>query len=193
MNEGSATTSAVILLADGFEEMEAVILADTLRRGKWRVALAGVTGMSLTGSRGVRVLAEVPWRGTNHEEFDVMILPGGREGTTRLASEESVLEALRERASANKWIAAVCAAPLVLKAAGVLNGRRFTSHPSVKDEISLPGWENRRVVADGHLVTSQGPGTCFELALELLRLLNGRAAAEDAARGLILPSTLAGG
>lgn len=183
-------TSAAILLADGFEEMEAVIIADTLRRGKWRVTLAGVTGPTVTGSREVKLVADTLWSRISHTDFDVMILPGGREGTRRLAAEQSVLAALRERAGSDKWIAAVCAAPLVLKTAGILAGRRFTSHPSVKDEIGLPGWENSRVVADGRLVTSQGPGTCFDLALELLRLLAGPGVAENVTAGLILPSTI---
>ncbi len=182
--------SAVILLADGFEEMEAVIIADTLRRGKWQVILAGVAGSTVTGSREVKIVADTLWSRVSHSDFDVMILPGGRDGTRRLAAEHSVLAALRERITSHRWIAAVCAAPIVLKAAGILSRRRFTSHPSVRDEIGLPEWENSRVVADGRLVTSQGPGTCFDMALELLRLLDGPEVAQNVAAGLILPSTI---
>jgi putative intracellular protease/amidase len=87
----------------------------------------------------------------------------------------------------DKWLAAICAAPRVLQAAGVLAGRTVTSHPSVRDELTVPTLSDERVVVDGRLVTSQGPGTAFEFALALLRNVEGTAVADRVAAGLVLP------
>lgn len=180
---------ALVLLAEGVEEMEAVIAIDVLRRCGVEVVAAS-TGMAreITASRGVRLIADV----LLHEAlpaagFDVLVIPGGAGGARRLAGDPRVLELVRLYAQAGKLIAAVCAGPLALEAAGVLHGVRITSHPAVRDQF--PGVQlcSDRVAVDGNFITSQGPGTSMEWALVIARRLVGEEVAAKVAEGLVLP------
>jgi 4-methyl-5(b-hydroxyethyl)-thiazole monophosphate biosynthesis len=122
-------------LAEGVEEMEAVIVADVLRRAGARVDLKGLTAERLVkASRGVLLGHEGELSGD--EDADLIVLPGGSEGARRLASDRRVLDLLRRFEANGKWIAAVCAAPSVLVAAGVGRGRRMTSHPGVREQVA---------------------------------------------------------
>lgn len=177
---------ALVPLADGVEEMEAVIVIDTLRRAQWDVVSVGLTGKTITASRGVKLVADAEWADIVPASFDIVILPGGREGTRVLCADPRIQNLIQEFVGANKWVAAICAAPLALQAAGVLTGRRATCHPGVRDELIATRRLNDRVVVDDRMVTSQGPGTAFEFALSLIRLLDGPAASDAIARGLIL-------
>jgi len=177
---------ALVPLANGAEEMEAVIVIDTLRRARWDVVSVGLTGRTIVASRGVTLVADAEWAEIVPSSFDILVLPGGREGTRVLCSDARVQKLIQEFAQANKWVAAICAAPLALQAAGVLTGCRATCHPGVRDELTATRRLNDRVVVDGRIVTSQGPGTTFEFALSLIRLLDGPAAADAVAQGLIL-------
>ena len=177
---------ALVPLANGVEEMEAVIVIDTLRRARWEVVSVGITGKTLIASRGVRLVADAEWPEINPESFDVLALPGGREGTRALCSDPKLQDLIRRFVKLDKWIGAICAAPLALQSAGILDGRRVTCHPGVREELTATPRLEDRVVVDGHLVTSQGPGTAFEFALTLIRLLDGPAAANTVATGLIL-------
>lgn len=178
---------ALVPLADGVEEMEAVIIIDTLRRGKWEVVSAAVTPAPITASRGVCLLPDQPWSSINPLDFDILVIPGGAAGTRVLMATPSVLDAVREFRQRGKPVAAICAGPLVLQAAGVLNGIRATCHPGVAKELTATPRLTDRVVVDEGIITSQGPGTSFEFALVILRHLDGPAAADAVAAGLILP------
>lgn len=182
----------LIPLAPGCEEMEAVILIDTLRRAGWEVVAAAIEDGPVRCSRGVRILADARWRELDPIEFDLLVIPGGKSGTERLLEESALLEAVRIFDLAEKPIAAICAGPLVLEAAGVLAGRCYTSHPSVADEfqdgerVASPA-----VVEDGHIITSQGPGTTFAFALALVARWEGREKAEAMARAMLVdPASL---
>ncbi len=173
----------LVPLADGSEEMEAVIVVDTLRRVPWRVTTAGIGPGIVTGARGVRLVPDAAWADLDPTAFDLLVIPGGSAGVEALARDPRVLEAVRGFATAGKWLAAVCAGPLVLQAAGVLAGRRATCHPevSLSQTRRLPD----RVVVDGRLVTSQGPGTTLEFALAIVREVEGAAAAEKLAKSMV--------
>ncbi|MEM8713522.1 MAG: DJ-1 family glyoxalase III, partial [Planctomycetota bacterium] len=137
---------------------------------------AGLDGPGpVKGSRGISVMAESSLSDHAQESFDAVILPGGLGGTHRLRDSESVRKAVRAQLDAGRLTAAICAAPLALKAAGVLEGRRITHHPSVADDLLGSGAEltGERVVKDGQLFTSQGPGTAMEFALALVQELRG--------------------
>ncbi len=160
--------NALIPLADGVEEMEAVILIDVLRRAEWDVVSVGLREGPVTASRGVRLLPDKKWSEVNPDDFDWIILPGGAPGAQKLIADDRVAYALQRHARAGKRLAAVCAAPTVLHAAGVIGGRAITSHPSVAQRLGDARRSNERVVVDGPLVTSQGPGTCFDFALAIV-------------------------
>jgi len=173
---------ALVPLAPGFEEMEAVIIVDVLRRAGVEVALAGLEGVGpVLGSRGISASAEVDLDEVGAETFDAIVLPGGMGGTLAMRDDERVVAAVRRHAEAGRLVAAVCAAPLVLERAGLLRGRTATSHPGVRDELAGAGvvLSGDRVVRDGDLLTSQGPGTAMEFALAVAEALVGAEVARE--------------
>ncbi len=160
--------NALIPLADGVEEMESVIITDVLRRAGWDVVTAGFEEGVVTASRGVRLQPDVLWADVCEREHDMLIIPGGAEGVRRLCEDSTVLDTVRRYSRQERWIAAICAGPMVLETAGILRGRRVTSHPSVIDMIKTASVEASPVVLDGRLVTSRGPGTALMFALALV-------------------------
>lgn len=178
---------ALVLIADGSEEMEIVITVDVLRRAQWDVTTASVDDTTITASRGVRLLADQSLESVDAGAYDILVIPGGMGGVERLMSEEAVLDTVRHFQGNARWIGAICAGPLVLQAAGILEGKLVTSHPSVREQLTVPRTSDNRVVVDGLLVTSQGPGTAFEFALKMIELLESTEAAQAVAAGLVLP------
>lgn len=178
---------ALVLLADGAEEMEVVITADVLRRAGVEVVLAGVDGAGpVTCSRKVRLLPDVALREATGT-FDVVVLPGGAEGAKRLGAHAAVGALLREREREGRLVAAICAAPRALQDHGVFGGRRMTCHPSVRAVVSAHGTvTDAPVVEDGPLVTSRGPGTAFTFALTLVARLAGVEKAAEVRGPLVL-------
>jgi 4-methyl-5(b-hydroxyethyl)-thiazole monophosphate biosynthesis len=176
----------LIPLADGAEEMEAVILIDVLRRAQFEVTVAGLRPGEVTASRGVRLVPDVSWDELDDRKFDLLMIPGGMEGTRRLMGDERVLARIRAMVETGQWVGAICAGPLVLQAAGVLTGRRVTCHPGVVDQLTATARLPDRVVIDGRLMTSQGPGTTIEFALAAIRALAGEALAKRVAEGMLV-------
>ncbi len=182
------STSVLIPIAPGCEEMEAVILIDTFRRAGWNVVAAAVDDPVVVCSRGVRLVADAQWDQIDANAFDLLVLPGGGPGTERLCGDESVLQAIRSFVEAGKWVGAVCAAPLVLQQAGVVNGVELTSHPSVGARLTTARYRSELpVVIDRRFVTSQGPGTSFEFALTLVGLRDGEDRADELRLSMCLP------
>jgi protein DJ-1 len=169
---------ALVLLAPGAEEMETTIVVDVLRRAGVEVALAGVEGPeTVTCSRGVRITPDLPL-GAFDGLADAIVLPGGAAGAKVLAESAQVGARLRAHWDAGRTVAAICAGPTALARHGIAPGTRLTSHPGVREELAQSyRTSDDRVVEDGQLITSQGPGTSFEFALALVRKLCGEAVA----------------
>ena len=183
-------TSALIPLAEGVEEMEAVIAIDVLRRAQWRVITVGLQAGFLTASRGVRLQPDETWGAVDPAAWDALVIPGGAGGVRSLVRDERVLAAVRGFHVQRKWVAAICAAPLVLQAAGILTATsRVTCHPGAAAELTVTKRLDETTVVDGRLVTSQGPGTAFEFALTLVRLIDGAAAARSLAASMVLSAS----
>ena len=177
---------ALIPIAVGCEEMEAIIVADTLRRAGWNVVLAGLNGIApVTASRKVKIIPDARWEELDLLSFDLLVLPGGAGGTKALCDHDGVQETIRIFDIEEKWIAAICAGPLALHKAGVLKGRAFTCFPGAEKEMHRSDRSDDAVVVDRNFVTSQGPGTAFAFALKLIELLDSPAAAEKVRSGLI--------
>lgn len=174
----------LVPVADGSEEMEVVIIVDVLRRAGIDVVLAGLEGGAVTCSRGVRLQPDTDLDLVLAEAWDAIVVPGGGSGSERLAAHTGLRERLKEMVDQEKWVAAICAGPRVLAAAGLLSGQSFTCHPGVRSEML--GASDDRVVQSGRILTSQGPGTAMEFSLELVRVLLGDEKAESIARPLIL-------
>jgi 4-methyl-5(b-hydroxyethyl)-thiazole monophosphate biosynthesis len=178
----------LVPIADGTEEMEAVIIIDCLRRAGMQVTVAAAkSSPTIVASRGVRIEADSLLSAVADEPFDAIVLPGGGPGTEILRQCEPLLAMLKFAARQGKLVAAVCAGPLVLQAAGLLAGRRATCHPGVKASLTSTMWLHERVVIDDAIITSQGPGTSFEYALAIIEYLQGATARATVEAGLILP------
>lgn len=158
--------NALLLLAEGFEEIEAVTVIDVLRRAGVVVTVAALTSSPVHGSHDIAVVADTTLEEVDAANFDALVLPGGMPGAQHLREDARVLGLVREFVAASKLTAAICAGPTVLEAAGVLRGRRATSYPG----YALPSAEYREeaVVEDGVVVTSRGPATALEFALALV-------------------------
>lgn len=172
---------ALIPLAHGVEEMEAVIAIDTFRRAGWEVVSAGIYPGLIIASRGVRLMPDAAWDEIDPTSFDVLVVPGGSEGTAALCRDERVLEAIRHFMQSGKPVGAICAGPLVLQSAGVLAGRKVTCHPRVAPQLTRGTRLDHRVVVDGRLITSQAAGTTFEFALAIIESVDAEKAREVAA------------
>jgi len=163
-----AAPRALVLFADGFEEIETVTVIDVLRRADVQVVTASPGGGFVAGSRGVRVESERRLAGLSARDFDAVVLPGGMENARTLSVDPDAQRLIREARRLELWVAAICAAPLALKAAGAIGGARLTSHPSIEKELAGERYHDDRVVQDGRLLTSRGPGTALEFALALV-------------------------
>lgn len=171
------------LLVDGFEEIETVTPVDLLRRAGVEVVIASLGAEVLTGRSGIHLLADVALDAINSGDFDLLLIPGGP-GVAKFREDGRPAALAREFDAAGKTVAAICAAPLVLKDAGLLDGRKFTAHYSALDE--LPGSLSGSVVTDGNLITSRGAGTALDFGLALVRHLAGKRAADEVARAIMV-------
>ncbi len=163
----------IVPLARGLEEIEAVTVIDTLRRAENDVTAAGLGGTKIEGSHNITIQADQRLKNVNSRVFDGVVLPGGMPGTENLKRNSTVIQLVREFEATDRLVAAVCAAPLVLLDADILEGRSFTSFPSFADRFSGLDYREQKVVRDGNLITSRGPGTALRFALEIVDYLNG--------------------
>ena len=173
-----------VLLADGFEEGEALLVVDILRRAGFTCDAVSVGGEVVTGSHGIRVLADRLLGDVARSEYDMLVLPGGQPGSDTLRDTAAVVDWVRDFAGTDgKFVGAICAAPQVLARAGVSRGRRLTSYPGEKlralfadaDYVDDNAQTEECVVVDGNLVTSRGPGTTLPFAYRLVEMLGGDA------------------
>ena len=165
----------LVPLAQGCEELEAVTVIDILRRAGVDVVTAGLIPGPVRASRGVVLVPDTLLDAVGNDPFDMIVLPGGKEGAERLGEDSRVRDLLRRMAAEGRYVAAICAAPGVLAKAGLLDGRQATAFPGILDRVPGLTPSAEAVVRDGTIVTSRGPGTALDFALELVRLLKGDA------------------
>ena len=186
-----AKKTALVILATGAEEMETVITTDVLRRAKIDVTLAGLEGKDpVTCSREVVIVPDKSLEeAVQSGPYDVVVLPGGLGGAKKLSESALVKKVLGEQESRGGVIAAVCAAPTALMTHGIGKGKEITSHPSVKEEIMGSGsykYTEARVCRDGTVISSRGPGTCFEFGLAIVEVLVGAETAKGIAELMLV-------
>ncbi|MDF3069300.1 MAG: hypothetical protein K0R38_4901 [Polyangiaceae bacterium] len=174
--------TALVLLAEGFEEVEAVTIIDVLRRGNVAVTTASLAGKHVKGSHDIVVEADTLYDRVSMDDFDALVLPGGP-GAKTLREDARAQATIRRAAETGKLLAAICAAPTALDAAGVLSGKRATAYPG--NELPSAQQVEARVVEDGKLVTGRGPGTSMEFALKVVERLSGAAVAKETAEKLL--------
>lgn len=177
--------TALILFANGSEELEAVTVINILRRGGVEVTLAGLHEGPHHGSRGTVLVPDTTLNEALKQGYDMVVLPGGQPGTNHLKADARVLTLVRQMSEAGKQVAAICAAPSVLAEAGLLDGKRATSFPTCLDAYPKVHLQSAAVVEDGNIVTSRGPGTAMDFALVLLERLVGHAKRMEVEAGLV--------
>jgi 4-methyl-5(b-hydroxyethyl)-thiazole monophosphate biosynthesis len=160
-----------VIFAQGCEEGEALTIVDILRRAEIHCDILGLGSDTITGTHGITMKADGVVTGELCE-YDMVILPGGYGGTDAMKEDVLLRQCLQEMAKSGKKIAAICAAPQVLEAAGLLEGKQFTCYPGVKDTIQHGTWCDAPVVIDGDLITGQGPALVYAFAYTIVDALD---------------------
>ena len=159
----STFMKTAVICMNGFEEVEGLTVVDILRR-------LGIE-CDITGSHGLVIKADRLLDEIKSEDYSAVILPGGLPGATNLRDDSKVISLVNEMNKAGKIVAAICAAPIVLERAGVLEGRRFTAYPGVGEKIEGGNFKEELVVRDGNIITSRGPATSMEFAFAIAEAL----------------------
>lgn len=178
---------ALVPIANGTEDLEAVTIIDVLRRAQFEVTVASIEhDLTVTLAKGCKLTADATMGEQRKESFDLIAVPGGSAGAAALAKNKILIELLRHNRANRKWYAAICAAPaMVFAQHDLLEGKRATCFPSFKDQ--LPRYVDAPVVVDGHCITSQGPGTALAFSLKLVELMQGEDKARKIAESMIAP------
>lgn len=175
----------LVLLAMGFEELEAISIIDILRRAGVEVVTAGLDRTTVTGAHGVHIIADKLLDDVNEDDYEMVVLPGGLPGAENLAKSQKVKDLLAKFDSNNKQIAAICAAPWALQTAGVLKDK-YTCYPSFEKTIREEGYiSSENVVINHNIITSRGPATAMEFALSLVKELKGEDKFKEVKSGLL--------
>ena len=188
------TKQALVPIADGSEEIEAVTIIDVLRRAGVEVTVASVgvgKTKQITAARGTKIVADSFIADCADKAWDLIAIPGGTEGADHLAASEILDQLLRSQAQQGKFYAAICAAPaVVLGSKGLLADKTATSHPRFYQSLIAKEVDTEsRVVVDGNCITSQGPGTAIDFALELVEQICGIVKREEVASPLVLTTS----
>ena len=172
-----------ILLAEGFEEAEALVPADLLRRAGVQVSLTGVSGQTVVGAHGISVNCDLMVDQVKRDDMELLVLPGGLPGVTNIGANEAAVELIHFAADSGCYLAAICAAPsLLLGPMGILNGRKAVCYPGMKDTMEgADTQEGRSVVVDGTVITGEGPGAAVDFGLKLVEVLKGADIAKQVA------------
>lgn len=175
------------LLADGNETIELLTVVDYLRRAEIEIDMVSTTGnINLETSHGIKYQADYLLEDINPDEYDGVYIPGGTKGAESLRDNEKVIEMIKDFNKEGKLIAAICAGPIVLDKAGVLEGKKVTSFPTIKEELTNIGQyiDDEIVVTDGNITTSRGAAVTNYLALRLIEIIKGDVAKEEVKHGV---------
>jgi 4-methyl-5(b-hydroxyethyl)-thiazole monophosphate biosynthesis len=181
--------TVLIPLSEGCEELEAVTLIDVLRRAEIQVVTASLSEhQQITASRGVRLVADTTLAQVINDEFDMLVLPGGQPGTNNLDADPRIHALIKRLHQGGNWIGAICAAPMVLAHAGLLDGRKVSCYPGVLEPKEWPElqFSNDAVVCDNKVITSRGPGTAMAFALMIIEKLMDETTRNQVETGLVI-------
>ena len=178
---------AIVFLANGFEEMEALGTVDILRRGGIKVTTVSITANPVvTGAHNVPVTADTTLEKVNLTDADALVLPGGMPGASNLNEAEAVKEALLQQYRNSKIVAAICAAPMVLGGLGLLKGRNATCYPGFEPKLIGANVTGEAVEVSDNVITGKGPGLVINFGLALVAAIKNEAVAEEVAAGLLV-------
>ncbi len=177
----------LVPLASGCEELEAVTIIDLLRRAGVEVVTAGLAPGIVKASRGTQLVPDTTLDAALLDEYDMVVLPGGMPGAQYLKDDARVIALIQKMGVAGRYVAAICAGPMVLAAAGVLSGKTATGYPGLLEKMNLTDvtLSTEAVVRDGLVITSRGPGTAMDFALTLVEILAGHEMRGQVETGLV--------
>ena len=161
---------SAVILAPGFEEGEALNVIDILRRAGVDCESVSLSGKQVTGSHKITVLCDRELA-ADVSGYDMIVLPGGLPGAENLRDSSLLMDVVREMDKAGRFVCAICAAPIALERAGVLEGRTWTAYPGYDQKIKAGTFSGDEVVVDGNVITSRGPATVFAFAYRLAEAL----------------------
>jgi 4-methyl-5(b-hydroxyethyl)-thiazole monophosphate biosynthesis len=177
--------NVLVPIATGIEEIEAVTIIDVLRRAGISVRVATIEEREVTGANGIKIVADSDFIDEVLEDYDAIVLPGGSEGAKRFSAHGGLCDALETFNHNENLIAAICASPAVVFAPlGFLDKKKATGYPSLASAVKH--YQNEKVVVDGNIVTSQGPGTAMPFALKLVEILAGAKMANDVRTAMLV-------
>lgn len=180
----------VVPLADGFEEIEAVTIVDVLRRAEVEVVTVGLASPEVArGAHGMDIVPDAHIDDIDPDEVTMIVLPGGLPGATTLTADPRVQNIIKKVADRGGWTCAICAAPMALGPSGVAADKSVTSYPGFGEQFEHGAYLEDRVVVDGRVITSRGPGTSLEFALTIVAKLCGEAKANELAEGMLVERT----
>lgn len=168
-----------VLLGEGFEESEAIVPVDLLRRAGVEVRLVGLAGQTVTSSHGIAVTCDCALRDVDEEALTMLVLPGGLGGVEAIQGNETALGIIQRAADRGAYIAAICAAPTVLAHLGLLDRRKAVVYPGMEEQmLSAVVQRGTAVVTDGHIITAEAAGSSFDFGLKLVEVLTDRETAQ---------------
>lgn len=176
----------LVVLADGFEEAEAIIPVDVLKRLGFDVVIAGLTEIAVRGAHDVVIQADCLLADVETADCAALILPGGMPGSANLRDSELVMEKIRESNSEGKIVAAICAAPIALGRAGVLQGKKVTCYPGFEGQLTGAEYTAAKTEVDGNIVTGKGPGAAFEFAAAIAGAMGKSVEAAELFQGMFV-------
>lgn len=174
-----------VLLADGFEEIEAVTIVDVLRRADVQVRTLALKDKTVRGAHGIAMQADGLLDQEQSKEWDLVVLPGGQPGANTLRDDPRVASFIERQLGQGRKVAAICAAPIALGAHGMLRGREATCYPGFEDQLRGAKLTLDPVVVDHDITTSRGPGTAMAFALNLVEQLKGKSQADSVRKGML--------
>lgn len=175
-----------IFMADGCEEIEGLTVVDILRRAQIEIVMISITGkMEVTGSHGITFHADVLSENVDYSGLDGIVLPGGMPGTLHLGADETVNTVIKQFAADGRLVSAICAAPSVLGAAGILMEKKAACYPGFEEKLTGANVKEEAVVVDGNIITSRGMGTAIPFAFEIMRYFTDDAAVEQLKKSLV--------
>ncbi len=175
---------AIVPLADGLEEIEAITIIDILRRAKIEITTAGLTNNSILGSHNIKIESDTTIDKIDSDNFDIIVLPGGMPGTINLMNNQKVIQLIQDMNNSNKIIGAICAAPMVLYHAGILDNKKFTMHPGVIGKIPLSPLPDQ-IMEDGNIITGQASGAAVLFSLKLVEKICGSPVKQEVNKGVL--------
>ncbi len=162
-----------LFLANGFEEVEALTVVDVLRRAEIAVKMVSIDEDTVTGAHGIKVVSDARFSEASLIPSRLLVLPGGMPGTSRLKAHEGLMAYVKEQSDSGTLIGAICAAPSLLDALGLLKNRHYTCSPGFESQDSTSVYRDEGVVVDGNIITAKGVGASMSFALELVKQLKG--------------------